>query len=72
MSPGAAAYLHPDDALRLGLKEETMVDVKTSAGSARLPVRFDDSLIRGVVYVPFNQPGTPSLGSDPVVTVEKV
>jgi hypothetical protein len=49
-----------------------MVDVKTSAGSARLSVRIDESLIHGVVYVPFNQPGTPSLGSDPVVTVTKV
>jgi hypothetical protein len=49
-----------------------MVDVKTGAGSARLPVRIDESLIHGVVYVPFNQPGTPSLGSDPVVTVTKV
>ena len=72
LAPGAAAHLHPDDARRLGIKEETMVDVKTSAGSARLPVRIDESLIHGVVYVPFNQPGTPSLGSDPVVTVTKV
>jgi len=71
LSPGGAAYLHPDDALRLGLKGEAMVDVNTAAGSARLPVRFDESLIHGVVYVPFNQPGTPSLGSDPVVTVTK-
>lgn len=72
LAPGARAHLHPDDARRLGLKEESIVDVKTSAGSARLPVRIDDSLIHGVVYVPFNQPGTPSLGSDPVVTVTKV
>ncbi len=72
LAQGAAAYLHPDDARRLGLKEGTMVDVKTKAGSARLPLRIDESLIHGVVYVPFNQPGTPSLGSDPVVTITKV
>ncbi len=72
LSPGGAVYLHPDDARRLGLNEEAMADVKTSAGSARLPVRIDESLIHGVVYVPFNQPGTPSLGSDPVVTITKV
>jgi hypothetical protein len=36
-----------------------------------MSVRIDDSLMHGSVYVPFNQPGTPSLGSDPVVTVTK-
>jgi len=72
LTPGAAAHFHPDDARRLGLKEESMVDLKTSSGSARLPVRIDESLMHGVVYVPFNQPGTPSLGSDPIVTVTKV
>jgi predicted molibdopterin-dependent oxidoreductase YjgC len=72
LPPGAAAYLHPDDARRLGLKEEMTVDLKTAAGSARLPLRLDASLIHGTVYVPFNQPGTPSLGADPVVTIHKV
>jgi predicted molibdopterin-dependent oxidoreductase YjgC len=71
-APGAAAYLHSDDARRLGLKVETMVELKSSVGSALLPVRIDDSLIHGVVYVPFNQPGTPPLGSDPVVSISKV
>ena len=71
-APGAAAYLHPDDARRLGLKDGTMVDLKSTAGSARLPVRVDDSLIHGVVYVPFNQPETPPLGSDPLVSIKKV
>jgi hypothetical protein len=37
-----------------------------------LPVVLDDSLHRGVVYVPSNQPGGPSLGSDPVVRVTAV
>jgi len=71
-APGAAAYLHPDDARRLGFQPETMVELKSSVTSVRLPVRFDETLIRGVVYVPFNQPGTPSLGSDPVVSLERV
>jgi hypothetical protein len=36
-----------------------------------LSVRIDETLPHGVVYVPFNQPGTPSLGSNPVLTVAK-
>ncbi|HSL26951.1 MAG TPA: molybdopterin-dependent oxidoreductase, partial [Acidimicrobiia bacterium] len=71
LSPGPAVHLHPDDVRRLGLGGETTADVTTTAGFARLPVRIDDSLTHGVVYVPFNQPGTPSLGSDPVVMVTK-
>ena len=71
LAPGAAVYLHSDDARRLGLAPEDVADVKTSQGSARFPVRIDDSLAHGVAYVPFNQPGAPSLGSDPIVTVTK-
>lgn len=71
LAPGAAVYLNFDDARRLGVAEGDEADVKTSQGSARLPVRIDSNLTHGVAYVPFNQPGTPSLGSDPVVTVTK-
>jgi NADH-quinone oxidoreductase subunit G len=72
LAPGASLFIHPDDARRLGLVEGAQADVRTTAGSARLDVRLDDSLAHGAVYVPFNQPGTPSLGSDPVVTVTKL
>jgi predicted molibdopterin-dependent oxidoreductase YjgC len=71
LAPGAFAYFNNDDARRLGLVPNDEVDVKTNEGSARLTVRTDESLAHGVVYVPFNQPGIPSLGSDPVVTVSK-
>jgi predicted molibdopterin-dependent oxidoreductase YjgC len=71
LAPGATVYLNFDDARRLGLADGEQADVKTSQGSARLSVRIDPDLAHGVVYVPFNQPGTPSLGSDPVVTVTK-
>ncbi|MGH8924220.1 MAG: NADH-quinone oxidoreductase subunit NuoG [Acidimicrobiia bacterium] len=72
LAPGASVHLNFDDARRLGLADGEEADVKTAQGSARLQVRIDPSLHHGVVYVPFNQPGTPSLGSDPVVTVTKV
>ena len=72
LAPGGFAALNPDDARRLAISEGDEVDLKTEQGSARLPVRIDPSLGHGVVYVPFNQAGVPSLGSDPVVEIAKV
>ena len=71
LAPGAAVHLNFDDARRLGLAAGDEADVTTSQGSARLRVVIDESMGHGVVYIPFNQPGTPSLGSDPVVNVTK-
>lgn len=70
LAPGAAIHLHPDDAHRLGVSDEGVI----TAGdvSATLPVILDGSLARGTVYVPFNQPGGPSLGSDLLVEVAPV
>ncbi|HSJ27776.1 MAG TPA: NADH-quinone oxidoreductase subunit NuoG [Acidimicrobiia bacterium] len=67
LAPGAALHVHPDDAQRLGVDGEAVI----TAGdvSATLPVVRDASLARGTVYVPFNQPGGPSLGSDLLVQV---
>jgi NADH-quinone oxidoreductase subunit G len=69
LAPGGAAYVHPDDARRLGVVDGDRVLVASSQGEAELAVRLDPSLLHGVVYVPFNQPGIPSLGDDPVVLV---
>ncbi|MGA7270666.1 MAG: NADH-quinone oxidoreductase subunit NuoG [Acidimicrobiia bacterium] len=69
LAPGAAAHLHPDDARRLGVRPGDMVRLSTDTSEAELEVVFDQSLHHGVVYVPFNQPGGPSLGSSPVVDV---
>ncbi len=67
LAPGAKLHVHPDDVTRLSLDERATL----TAGdfTVTLPVVIDDSLSRGVVYVPFNQPGTPPLGSNPIVTV---
>jgi len=72
LAPGAAAYLHPDDARLMTVREGDDVEVETEVGAVTLSVRLDASLGHGVVYIPFNQPGVPSLGSDPRVTVKKV
>jgi NADH-quinone oxidoreductase subunit G len=63
LAPGGAVHVHPDDLRRLGITEGGMAEVRTEAGAATLPVVADDSLLHGVVYVPFNQPGVPSLGA---------
>jgi NADH-quinone oxidoreductase subunit G len=69
LAPGPAAHLHPDDARRLGVAAGDTVQVEAGPTTAGLAVVIDDSLPHGVVYVPFNQPGGPSLGSNPAVTV---
>ena len=63
LAPGGAVYLHPEDAGRLGVSEGTLVEVETVDAAVRLPVVLDPSLLSGVVYVPFNQPSTPSFGA---------
>jgi predicted molibdopterin-dependent oxidoreductase YjgC len=54
LAPEPAAYLHPDDATRLGCAAGDRVTVTGNAGSAALPVAIDRSLAKGTVYVPFN------------------
>ena len=70
LAPGAVIHVHPDDASRLGLDGEATIT--SGEVMATLPVVRDSSLARGTVYVPFNQPGGPSLGSDLVVEVTPV
>ena len=69
LAPGGAAYLNPDDAGRLQVDEGALVEVQAGDVMVRLPVVIDSSLLAGVVYLPFNQPWTPSLGAAATVTV---
>ena len=73
LAPGSAVHLNPDDAGRLGVAEGALIEVKTVDASIRLPVVIDPSLPTGVLYVPFNQLWTPSLGGafSAVVAVPK-
>jgi len=71
LAPGAFAYLHPLDAATLGIVSGDKVTVETSASTAVMPAVLDPSLVQGVVYIPFNQPGIPSLGDRLAITVRK-
>lgn len=50
--PRCTAFLHPQDALRLGIAEGQEVRVGTRVGSIVLPVEITDSIMPGVVSVP--------------------
>jgi predicted molibdopterin-dependent oxidoreductase YjgC len=69
LAPGGSVHVHPDDIRRLGLTAGQNATVRTASGTATLPVVVDDTLLHGVVYVPFNQPGVPSLGAHAEVEV---
>ncbi|MCB2224320.1 MAG: NADH-quinone oxidoreductase subunit NuoG [Actinobacteria bacterium] len=49
-----AAYVHPEDATRFGIKAGAAVRLTGSGGSAELPVVLDPSLVAGTVYVPLH------------------
>ncbi len=72
LAPGAVALISPDDAKRLGAREDSMVRVVTSRGEGEFAARIDPSTPPGVVFVPLNQPGAARLGTDPVVRVTVV
>ncbi len=68
LAPGVAAYLSTEDAVAVGVADGALVSVN----GHQLVVRIDDSLATGTLYVPFNQPGGPHLGNDPVIRVKAV
>ena len=70
LAPGATLHMTSDDAARLGLDGSAIL--VANGAEVKLPVMTDDSLAHGVVYVPFNQPDLPSLGSGAVVDVKPV
>ena len=45
-------YVHPDDALRLGLRDGDLADVSTDVATLRLPVKFLADLMPGTVALP--------------------
>ncbi|HJQ78232.1 MAG TPA: NADH-quinone oxidoreductase subunit NuoG [Acidimicrobiia bacterium] len=72
LAPGAIARINPADAPGLGVGDGSRVTVTTSHGEGEFTAVLDPSTPSGVVYVPMNQPGGASLGTDPVVRVRVV
>jgi predicted molibdopterin-dependent oxidoreductase YjgC len=68
LAPGGFAGLSKNDAKRLDVTDGDTVAVN----GVSLSVRVDDSLLDGVVHVPFNQPGTESVGDGLNVDVRVV
>jgi NADH-quinone oxidoreductase subunit G len=65
-----AAYLHPEDATRFGIKEGAIVRLTGSGGSVELPSIFDPSLVAGTVYLPLHLGA--SIGSGLEISMEAV
>jgi NADH-quinone oxidoreductase subunit G len=72
LAPGAVAHINPVDAHKLGARSGHPVRVVTKQGEGEFSVVIDEGTPPGVVYVPFNQVGATSLGTDPVVRVKAV
>jgi len=72
LAPGPLAHLNPEDAKRAGALHGHTVRVVTKHGEGEFFAVLDEGTPPGVVYVPFNQPGAASLGTDAVVRVTAV
>jgi predicted molibdopterin-dependent oxidoreductase YjgC len=72
LARGAVAHLSPADAPRLGARKGSPLRLVTKKGEGEFTAVIDPGTPPGVVYVPLNQPGGASLGTDPVVRVTVV
>ncbi|MDH3729644.1 MAG: molybdopterin-dependent oxidoreductase, partial [Acidimicrobiia bacterium] len=72
LAPTAAAYLNPEDAAAMKIDESMRVRASTNGTSTELPVRFDSSLAKGTVYIPYQLADTAGLAATPTVTIEAV
>jgi NADH-quinone oxidoreductase subunit G len=57
LAPGAAAFLHPHDFDKVGVAAGTEVKLVGTKGSVVLPLHAHESVQRGTIWSPFNQPG---------------
>ena len=67
LAKDARAFLHPDEAKRLGVAEEEAIELEGPAGTIRLPAALDPAVPAGSVFVPYayrevelNRLGAPS------------
>ncbi len=57
LAPGASARVNPLDLDALGIEAGSDVKLVSAKASTVLPIVADDSIPRGIVWSPFNQPG---------------
>ncbi len=69
LMPDPFVAVHPADAAELGVAEGESVRVVSEHAAVELPVRIDETLAEGAVYVPANLAATAPLGSPQSVTV---
>jgi NADH-quinone oxidoreductase subunit G len=72
LAPGPVAHLNADDARKAGAHDGHPIRVVTKHGEGEFRAIVDEGTPPGVVYVPFNQPGGSSLGTEAVVRVTAV
>lgn len=72
LAPGAAAHIDGEHAAAIGVADGDIVAVTAGGLTLELPVVIDDSLAKGTVYVPCNQPGVAPLPAELAVTVTRV
>jgi NADH-quinone oxidoreductase subunit G len=72
LAPGPVAHLNPEDAKRAGAQAGHRVKLVTKQGEGGFTAVIDERTPPGVVFVPFNQPGAASLGTEAVVRVTTV
>jgi NADH-quinone oxidoreductase subunit G len=72
LAPGPVAHLNPEDAKKAGAQEGHTVKVVTNHGEGEFTAVLDEGTPSGVVFVPFNQPGAGTLGTEAVVHVTAV
>ena len=57
LAPGAGAFLHPHDFDKVGVAAGSEVKLVGSKGAVVLPLLAHESVQRGTIWSPFNQPG---------------
>ena len=57
LAPGQSAHLHPLDIERAGVAVGAEVKVSSPKATVVMRVEADDTVLRGTLWVPFNQPG---------------
>jgi NADH-quinone oxidoreductase subunit G len=61
LTVGSTAHVHPLDIERAGVRAGTDVKISSARSSIVMQVEPDETVLRGTVWVPFNQPG-PNIG----------